>query len=278
MTAETAIRFGAAFEKPEHDSFLLAGTGDRAALLVHGFPGTPAEMRPLAGVLHADGWTAQGILLPGFGRELDTVADKSAADWTNAVIAALHDLRRTHRRVLLIGHSLGGALALAAAADTPPDGLILLAPFWKLDHVLWNLIPAIRVVFPQIQPFKLVKLDMNDPKFREGAANFMPGVDLDDPAVQAGMKDFAIPTRLFAELRQAGLNGHAAARRLTVRALILQGQADPLVRPPLTRQLAAQMAAPVTYTETPGLHDLIDPAGTGWTAVRRAALEFASTV
>jgi pimeloyl-ACP methyl ester carboxylesterase len=193
------------------------------------------------------------------------------------VRAALNALRRDHAHVLLIGHSLGGALSLAAA-DARPDALILLAPFWKLDSPLWDLLPALRVIFPTFKPFRLIKFDPNDPKFREGAATFMPGVDLDDPAVQAGIRDFAIPTRLFAEIRRAGMLGAAAAQGISMPTLIIQGEADPLVKPPLTRALAARIGPAARCVETPGQHDLVDPHGAGWDAVRQHVIAFAEGV
>ena len=39
---------------PKHKDFSL-DAGHLAAVLVHGFPGTPFEMRPLAEILQADG-------------------------------------------------------------------------------------------------------------------------------------------------------------------------------------------------------------------------------
>jgi esterase/lipase len=36
--------------------------GDHAALLIHGFPGTPAEMLPLGTVLREAGWTVHGMI------------------------------------------------------------------------------------------------------------------------------------------------------------------------------------------------------------------------
>lgn len=273
----TAPGFGAAFAGPEHQPFTLNGMNGRAALLVHGFPGTPAEMRPLAQALHDRGWTTRAILLPGFGPELDSIAERRAEDWITAVRNALDALRRDHAHVLLIGHSLGGALSLAAAGARP-DALILLAPFWKLDTPLWDLLPALRVIFPTFKPFRLVKFDPHDPKFREGAATFMPGVDLDDPAVQAGIRDFAIPTRLFVEIRRAGMLGAAATQSVSMPTLILQGENDPLVKPALTRALAARIGPAARCVETPGQHDLVDPQGAGWEAVRQQMIAFAEGV
>ena len=60
-----------AYQGPEHEPFFWEA-GEPAALLVHGFPGTPAEMRPLGEVLHEAGWTVHGVLLPGFGPQIQT--------------------------------------------------------------------------------------------------------------------------------------------------------------------------------------------------------------
>jgi len=38
------------YNTPEHQPFTL-GDGSAVALLIHGFPGTPAEVRPLAEAL-----------------------------------------------------------------------------------------------------------------------------------------------------------------------------------------------------------------------------------
>ena len=54
--------------------FFLEG-GEHAVLLTHGFTGTPAHMRPLGEYLHAQGFTVQGILLPGHG-ESTTIGDE----------------------------------------------------------------------------------------------------------------------------------------------------------------------------------------------------------
>ena len=91
------------FQGAEHLPFTLAGSapGGPAALLVHGFPGTPAELRPLAEALHAAGWTARGLLLPGFGPEFAALGRQHAADWIGAVRGALDaalDLVAAHVR------------------------------------------------------------------------------------------------------------------------------------------------------------------------------------
>jgi esterase/lipase len=57
------------FKGRDHQPSPLA-EGQPAALLVHGFPGTLAEMKPLDQLLNLAGWTIKGLLFPGFGSQL----------------------------------------------------------------------------------------------------------------------------------------------------------------------------------------------------------------
>jgi carboxylesterase len=274
--AEADFQFDA-FNGPEHKPFYNEG-GKPAALLVHGFPGTPAEMRPLADALHAEGWTVEGILLPGFGEQINTLEGRTAAQWTDAVESALKRLQATHSPVIVIGNSLGGALSLAAARAAQPDGVVLLNPFSRLSHPLWSALPVLKLYIPAFNPFSLVPIDMNDPEVRAGMAQFMPGADLDDPAFQRGLKQFAIPTALLDELRRAGANGEAAAPLVTAPALVLQGSEDQLVSPKSTQTLTARLGGSVTYHEVECEHNLLDTAGPSWDAVRGAVTDFARRI
>jgi carboxylesterase len=66
--------------------------------------------------LHRDGYTVRGVRLPGHGTSEDELDDTTWADWAAAVDAAVLDLRRHCRRVMIAGQSLGGLLALHTAA------------------------------------------------------------------------------------------------------------------------------------------------------------------
>src|SRR5512147_1194374 len=96
------------FDGSEHRSFLWEGS-DCAALLVHGFPGTPAEMRPLGTVLRDAGWTVHGLMLPGLGADIASLEQRAGRDWSDAVRQALAGLQQHYSPVLLVGYSMGGA-------------------------------------------------------------------------------------------------------------------------------------------------------------------------
>jgi carboxylesterase len=262
-----------AFQGEEHRPFLLKG-GQPAALLIHGFPGTPAEMRPLAEALHQAGWTAQGLLLPGFGADIATMGRRRSTDWMVAVQTALAALRREHAPVLLIGNSMGGALALTVAEKTAPDALVLLNPFWQIDHVLWRFLPVLKHVFPQFKPFSLSKPNFDDPETRKSMRNFMPDADLDDPAVRQMIIDLQVPTGVFDQIRQVGESAHRAAPVVDCPALVMQGSEDQLVQPRHTRQLAARLKRAV-YQEVTAEHNLLNPGHASWRAVRDRVVAFA---
>jgi carboxylesterase len=113
------------------DPFDLEGD-DRGVLCVHGFTGTPFEMRFLGERLHRAGFTVRGVQLPGHGTSVDDLDRTTWYDWSSAVEAEIDDLVRRCRRVAVVGQSLGGLLALHAAARRDDLAAIatLAAPLW----------------------------------------------------------------------------------------------------------------------------------------------------
>jgi carboxylesterase len=265
------------FQGDEHWPFHWQTQNGAVALLVHGFPGTPAEMRPLAQILHEKGWSANGILLPGFGPEIARLGSYHYQDWVSAITQELAAVHRVGRPILLIGYSLGAALAVHAAAQLPPDGLILLAPFWRLDAG-WRgaLLPVLKRVFPNFRPFE--KADFASPEVRNIIVSFVPDADLDDPEVQAGIRQMSIPSKIIDEIRRAGQGALQKARGISMPVLAVQGRQDELVRTADTRKLAGAFPGPVFYREVRAGHNLISPEVEAWEDVKEATLEFAGTL
>lgn len=266
-----------AFASPDHHTFLWEG-GSPAALLIHGFPGTPAEVRPLAEVLHRSGWTVQGLLLPGFGPEINTLAQRRHTEWVAAAADALASLQRRHRPTLLIGFSMGAAVSMSAAARQRPDGLALMAPFWKVAGLAAAIFPVVRRFFPVVQPFRLFRVDFNNPEMRRGIDNFLPGLDLDDPAVQQAVRELTVPVSIMEEVRRVGHLAGRMAPALHLPTLVVQGKDDPVVRPPWTQELIRRLPGPVWYREVPAGHNLLDAAAPAWPEVQRHVLSFAASL
>lgn len=261
-----------AYQTPEHAAFEWR-RGPRAVLLIHGFPGTPAEMLAVGQLFAGAGWSVRGLLLPGFGAEFSTLADKRHTDWDAAIDAALLDLRSRYASVAIAGNSFGGALALRAAAAHPVAGVVLFAPFWRVDTWLEHLLPVAERVFPRVRPF--LRADFADPTLRAELRNFLPDANLDDPAVQASIRRLEWPTRVLGQVRRAGQLGFAAAERVSAPVLIFQGRRDPLVRPHVTQRLAQRLPNLAGYLEVDGEHDLVRGGAPDWPAVAGVIHTFA---
>ncbi len=114
------------------DPFDLVGDDDVGVVLVHGFTGTPFEIRYLGERLAEAGFTVRAPRLPGHGT---TVADLDATrwqDWAEAVERAVDALLMRCRRVAVVGQSLGGLLALHVASHRRDVACVasLAAPLW----------------------------------------------------------------------------------------------------------------------------------------------------
>jgi alpha-beta hydrolase superfamily lysophospholipase len=107
-------------------------------VLVHGLTDSPYSMRPLAQLLHAEGFYTLALRMPGHGTVPAGLIDATWEDWLAAVRLGMRHARQkvgTDRPLLLVGYSNGGALAVMYAAqaldrpqDPRPAKLLLLSP------------------------------------------------------------------------------------------------------------------------------------------------------
>jgi carboxylesterase len=261
------------FDGPQHQPFTWEG-GRPAALLIHGFPDTPAAMRPLGGSLHAEGWTVQGILLPGFGTQIPTLPWRRYREWVDAAREALSALQQRHSPVVLVGYSMGAAIAILAADSCPPDGIVLLAPFWRLGS--WLQDAALSVVRPFLpRTFRpLARADLGNPQIRHVVASLLPQLDLDDVDIQRLARKLDVPLTLVDQVRMAGRQAYRQARRIQAPVLIVQGMDDEVVLPRHTRRLARRLGRRPRYSSIEGGHVLTDPASPGWETLTREVKTF----
>jgi carboxylesterase len=106
--------------------------GDVGVICIHGFTGSPYEMRYLSTALARTGATVRGILLPGHGTSVDDLERTRWEDWAGAVEREVDAMSKRCRRVALVGQSLGGLLALHSASRRPDLAAVasLAAPLW----------------------------------------------------------------------------------------------------------------------------------------------------
>lgn len=99
---------------------------------MHGFTGTPYEVRYLGEQLAKAGHAVRAPRLPGHGTSLDDLDRMQWQDWAGAVDDAVTELGKRCQRVAVIGQSLGGLLALHTASQRPDVACVgsLAAPLW----------------------------------------------------------------------------------------------------------------------------------------------------
>src|SRR5271165_3441589 len=85
--------------------------GPGGVLVLHGFTGNPQSMRPVAEALAGIGLAVDLPLLPGHGTDQSDLVDRRWADWSNAAEEALSNLEERCEEVVVVGLSVGGALA-----------------------------------------------------------------------------------------------------------------------------------------------------------------------
>ncbi|HEX2688563.1 MAG TPA: alpha/beta fold hydrolase [Kofleriaceae bacterium] len=114
------------------DPFDFAGEAHVGVICVHGFTGSPYEMRYLGEALARTGATVRGLLLPGHGTSIDDLERIRWEDWAAAVEREVDAMSQRCRRVVVVGQSLGGLLALHVAAHRPALAAVatLAAPLW----------------------------------------------------------------------------------------------------------------------------------------------------
>jgi len=103
---------------------------------LHGFGGTPFEMEPLVPALEELGCTVVLPAYPGHGTTVDDFRTTFFPDWLGCAERHFLALTREHARVLLIGFSMGGSIALSLAAKhrVLPQlvGVVALSPVYDL--------------------------------------------------------------------------------------------------------------------------------------------------
>ena len=123
------------------EPYFWPGTRGKGVLLVHGFTGSPSELRELGEILHRKGYTVEGLLLKGHGTDPRDLLEVKAEQWEEQVRQGVAHLKETCVQVTVIGLSMGGLLALYAGAATSADKLVVIStPIYLYDwrvYFLW---------------------------------------------------------------------------------------------------------------------------------------------
>ncbi|HWE31813.1 MAG TPA: alpha/beta fold hydrolase [Polyangia bacterium] len=160
-------------------------------LVVHGFTGSPFEMKLLGEDLAARGFAVEGVRLAGHAATTRELAATTWHDWYATVDDAVTRLRARvgGKRVAVAGLSMGGLLTLELAR-LRPDALaaicVMSAPLWlppqaekfshfmaRLPNILWR-----RAALP-----KLAGSDIRDPEMKRRNHDAVPRAGMPLPAL-----------------------------------------------------------------------------------------------
>jgi len=120
------------------------GTGRRGALLLHGFAGTPPELRRLGEHLACNGWRCYAPALPGHAATPEALEHTTWVEWARAAFDGLDELAATCDAVVVAGQSMGGTLALhLAARDQRIRAVASLATPLFITGVLHHFLPVL---------------------------------------------------------------------------------------------------------------------------------------
>jgi carboxylesterase len=218
MTARTLQPFDPAAVKP-----WTLGDGPRGALLIHGFAGTPPELRRLGEMLANHGFRCHAPVLPGHGTTPQELERTRWQDWAKCVSDAFDELAAECSHVVVAGQSMGGALALnLAARDLRVSAVASLAsPIW-LSGPIPPLLPIIK---------RVVRWH------RAG-----DDVDLWHPGAVEELYSYGLrPTRSINELRRlcAVVRNQLAEIRAPV--LVLHGERDRTIDPRCAHEISRRL-------------------------------------
>jgi carboxylesterase len=133
---------------PTAEPFFFSG-GPIGCLLVHGFTGTPKEMRWLGEYLHKQSHSVLGVRLAGHATSIADLQRTQWEDWLASVEDGYCYLSGVADQIYVIGLSLGGILSLTFASGAytpgcPVAGVVAMATPASLP-INPHLVPALKV-------------------------------------------------------------------------------------------------------------------------------------
>ncbi|HEY7756380.1 MAG TPA: alpha/beta fold hydrolase [Actinomycetota bacterium] len=176
--------------RPGAEPFSFPG-GPVGVLMIHGFTGSPASMRPIGEWLAGNGLSVEGVRLPGHGTDVEDLRTRRWTEWVDEAARGLETLTARCRTVVAFGQSMGASVALALAASRPADvdGLALANPY--VSDARHAVIPLGRLVLRDVRG---VANDIALPGVDENADERMPVAAVAEMAAMLRVVRSALPT------------------------------------------------------------------------------------
>lgn len=198
--------------------FFLGDSSKPACLLIHGFTGTPKEMRWMGEFLNQQGYTCLGIRLAGHATNPEDMIRSRWTDWVASVEDGYQLLCGVTNDIFLVGLSMGGILALLMSTRLAPrvKGVVAMSTPSRLptDYPIWFI--------------QLISIVMRyRPKSKEP-----PGSGWFDKAAYKDHVAYAKnPVRSTVELKKLILEMRAALPKVNVPVLLMHSKDERYILP-----------------------------------------------
>jgi carboxylesterase len=230
--------------------FWFPGGAELGILCIHGFTGTPFEVRHLGQRLSEQGLTVSGPALAGHTTSIAELDQTTWRDWYGTVEQSFDALRERCARVAVVGQSLGGLLALYLAAQRQ-EQLVAVA---ALATPLW-LFPLARAAVWATRPGRVVT-DRLGRAVR--ALPKLAGSDVRDPVVKERNPCYqAVPVRALHQLVAFMGEVERHLPRVRVPALIMHSRQDHTAPYACSERIAARVADTVKHVALTESYHLI---------------------
>jgi carboxylesterase len=133
------------------EPFFFPGKSPVGVLLIHGFTGTPKELRWMGEYLNREyGFSTLGIRVTGHATRPEDMIRSRYSDWQASVEDGFHLLSGTAKNVYFCGLSMGGVLSLYSAAKLPVKGAIAMSAPYRLPDD-----PRLKIIglLSKVQPY-----------------------------------------------------------------------------------------------------------------------------
>jgi carboxylesterase len=122
--------------------------GDEAVLLLHGLTANPASVKELAEFFSDKGYTVYAPVIKGHGTSVFDLEKTNYLDWRKSAEDAYLKLYKDHKKIYLVGTSLGGLLSLDLAANHKVNGVIIINTPINLKSSFVKIIPLVYLINP----------------------------------------------------------------------------------------------------------------------------------
>ena len=96
--------------------FMQCNNAKSIVIFIHGFMGSPNQFYDLMEVVYRNGLSAASVLLPGHGRSKMDFVKATLQSWEQHLQKEL-ERYQNYEHIYLVGHSIGGLLALSATIE-----------------------------------------------------------------------------------------------------------------------------------------------------------------